>query len=198
MANFAGKTTTPPSRSSDRTRAGRARLLTGATGLATLCLGLATMAGGTASAATQPTLGVGHSGTYGAVLVDSRGLSLYTLSNSENKMVCTGKCLSFWPPVVVSKSTTHVDLGPGVTGEIGFMPLTKTTKEVTFDGYPLYTFVKDTGPGQSHGEGVVAFGGTWELVRPAALVAPAAKAASGATTKAAASGTTTTTAYVYK
>ncbi|HET9058643.1 MAG TPA: hypothetical protein VFN61_01885 [Acidimicrobiales bacterium] len=122
--------------------------------------------------------------------MNSRGFSLYTLSNSANKMVCTGKCLSFWPPVVVSKSTTHIDLGPGVTGEVGFLPLTKTTKEVTFDGYPLYTFVKDTGPGQSHGEGVVAFGGTWELIRPAALVAPA--------TKAAASGTTTTTAYGYK
>lgn len=194
MANFTGTTTTPPSRSGNRPRANQVRLATGTAGIAAFCLGLATLTGGAASAASKPAaatkLDAGHAGAYGAVLVDSHGFSLYTLANSAGKMVCKGKCLSFWPPVAVSKSTKQVDLGPGVTGEIGFLPLTKTTKEVTFDGYPLYTFVKDTAPGQSHGEGIVAFGGTWELLRPAALVAPSKKATAG--------GTTTTTSYGYK
>jgi predicted lipoprotein with Yx(FWY)xxD motif len=47
------------------------------------------------------------------------------------------------------------------------------TKQVTFDGCPLYTFVKDTGAGQTHGEGIVAFGGTWGLLRASSLIIPA-------------------------
>ncbi len=186
--------TASPSRATARSRAKRLRLAVAATSAAALCLAGAGLAGQVASAAPAKAAGsglldVGHAGRFGAVLVDSHGLSLYTLSDSAGKMVCTGKCLGFWPPLVVSKSTTHVTLGAGVTGEVGFLPLSKTTKEVTFDGYPVYTFVKDTGPGQSHGEGVVAFGGTWELLRPSALVAaPAPAASKAATTTSAGSG----------
>ncbi len=159
-----------------------------------LCLAVAgplVAAASPASAASHGLLDVGHAGRYGAVLTNAAGDSLYTLDNSQGKQVCTGRCLGFWPPVVVSRSTTHVDLGPGVTGQVGFMPLNSKSKLVTFDGYPLYTFIKDTKAGQANGEGVVAFGGTWELLRPSALVAaPAASAAAAAAPK-----TTTTKAY---
>jgi hypothetical protein len=38
---------------------------------------------------------------------------------------------------------------------------------VTYNHHPLYTFVKDTKAGQTNGEGVNAFGATWNAVSPA-------------------------------
>jgi len=38
---------------------------------------------------------------------------------------------------------------------------------VTYKRHPLYTFVKDTKKGQTNGEGVNAFGGTWDAVSAA-------------------------------
>ncbi len=195
MATSAETSPAFPSKATTWSRAKVLRLAAASTGAVALCLAGAGIMGEAASASPAKAsagalLGAGHAGSYSPVLVDSHGHSLYTLSDSAGKMVCTGKCLAFWPPVVVSAATTHVSLGAGVSGEIGFMRLSKTTKEVTFDGYPLYTFVKDTGAGQSHGEGVVAFGGTWELLRASALVAPAGStgATNVTTTTAARSG----------
>jgi Secreted repeat of unknown function len=39
--------------------------------------------------------------------------------------------------------------------------------QVTYNGHPLYTFVKDTKPGDTTGQGVVAFGAGWFAVSPA-------------------------------
>ena len=37
---------------------------------------------------------------------------------------------------------------------------------LTAAGWPLYTFAKDTGAGQVHGQGIQAFGGTWYVIDP--------------------------------
>jgi predicted lipoprotein with Yx(FWY)xxD motif len=142
-------------------------------------------------------LKAGNVSGFGEILTNAHGFSLYGLSDEfGGKLACTGECLKFWPPVLVSKSATKVSLGAGVTGEIGFVARSATTKQVTFDGYPLYTFVKDSGPGQKHGEGVVAFGGTWGLLRASSLILPAKAAAATSTTSttAASMSTTSTTA----
>ena len=36
--------------------------------------------------------------------------------------------------------------------------------EVTYNHWPLYTFVKDSGPGTAHGQGLMGFGGTWYVL----------------------------------
>jgi hypothetical protein len=38
---------------------------------------------------------------------------------------------------------------------------------VTYNRHPVYTFVKDTKQGQTNGEGLSAFGGTWDALSPA-------------------------------
>jgi predicted lipoprotein with Yx(FWY)xxD motif len=130
---------------------------------------------------------------YGEVLANSSHMSLYGLSvESVHKLVCNGACLTYWPPLEVSSATKSVSLGPGVSGVVGFVARSATKKQVTFDGIPLYLFIKDTKPGQTFGEGVAAFGGTWGLVRASSLILPA-KPSSGSTS----STTVTTTKYGY-
>lgn len=105
----------------------------------------------------------------GTVLTGSDGASLYLLSSASGDPVhCDGACLSIWPPVVVPSSVRRVRAGRDVAGHLGLVPRSSATEQVTDNGYPLYTFAGDSRPGQTKGQGVVSFGGTWHLVRAGA------------------------------
>jgi predicted lipoprotein with Yx(FWY)xxD motif len=96
------------------------------------------------------------------------GHSLYVLSTeSKTKLHCTSSsCVKSWPPLLVAKNA-KITAGSGVKGKISHV--TRGSKwQVTYNGWPVYTFVVDSGPGQSNGEKIVAFGGTWYLVHAAA------------------------------
>ena len=108
------------------------------------------------------------------VLVDSSHHTLYLLSNEKSAHLhCTGTCLTYWPPVLVSKSIKTLSLGPGVKGKIGFVMRTRSMKQVTFNSYPLYRFSGDAGAGKTNGEGLRSFGGTWYALKAAATTAAA-------------------------
>ncbi|MGH7697990.1 MAG: hypothetical protein ACRENV_04855, partial [Candidatus Dormibacteria bacterium] len=49
---------------------------------------------------------------------------------------------------------------------------------VTYGGWPLYTYSGDSAPGQSKGEGLKSFGGTWWAVGASGLPVKASGAAS--------------------
>ena len=175
-------------RGTGRSRRALFNYVAAATGVVTLALGslavVAPVSAATPMSAGDPAfLQAANVGTFGQVLTNSHGFTLYGLSDENGgKLACTGKCLQFWPPALVSTSVMTVSLGAGVTGAIGFVTRSATTKQVTFDGYPLYTFVKDTGARQAHGEGISAFGGTWGLLRASSLIVPAKTAAATTTT----------------
>jgi len=40
-------------------------------------------------------------------------------------------------------------------------------QQITYSGHPLYLFVKDQKAGDTNGEGLTAFGGSWFAVSPA-------------------------------
>jgi predicted lipoprotein with Yx(FWY)xxD motif len=112
----------------------------------------AATSGGTVS--TKSVSGVG------TVLVDSKGMALYTNDqDTSSKVACTGQCQSFWIPLKASGGKpTSAD--SAVQSKLGMLQ-----GIVTFDGKPLYTFVQDTSPGQVNGNGFQdSFGGktfTW-------------------------------------
>jgi len=134
---------------------------------------LLTLAGCGASAANQPAASgatnssKGHglavaSTSLGKVLVEN-GRTLYTLSaDSTNHSTCSSSCLTFWP-AVSSRKPAHAR---GVTGMIGTTSVRTGGTTLTVDGRPLYTFVKDSAPGDVKGEGLKEFGGVWHAVSP--------------------------------
>ena len=101
----------------------------------------------------------------GRILVDSRGQTLYLFGkDKKGKSACSGQCAVNWPPLITNGK-------PRVTNGAR-ASLVGTTKradgrmQVTYNHHPLYTFVKDTKKGQTNGEGIQAFGGTWYDVSP--------------------------------
>jgi predicted lipoprotein with Yx(FWY)xxD motif len=134
---------------------------------------------------------------FAGALVNHSSHSLYILSSEKGAALkCTGSCLTSWPPLEVSTPVTSISLGAGVAGKIGFVARGGSKKQVTFNSYPLYTFVGDSGPRQSHGQDIKALGGTWTLVKADAKTAaatPFTSAASPTPTPTPTTPTTTTT-----
>ena len=172
------------------------RSLAGAAGLAGACCVAVSLLAGPAGAsparrhlAPRPTIEVVAVPGYGHVLATSTGNTLYVLSaEATGKIVCSGGCLPVWPPLLVPASVKHLRVGPGVKGKIGFVHRSAGKNQVTFNGYPVYTYVGDAKPRQTNGEGIVHLG-TWTLADPAATTTaatpvkphpkPHAKASSG-------------------
>jgi predicted lipoprotein with Yx(FWY)xxD motif len=93
----------------------------------------------------------------GTVLVDSKGMTLYTYSGdtTPGTSTCTGQCATAWPPLVVTGSPTYAD---GLTAS-KFTTISRSdgTKQLAFNGKPLYTFQSDSAPGDTSGQGVGGF-----------------------------------------
>jgi predicted lipoprotein with Yx(FWY)xxD motif len=102
-----------------------------------------------------------ESKTFGKILVDSAGQTLYTLVQGKSSPACSGACAGVWPPLL---SQGKPRAAKGV--ERGLLGTVKRGKalQVTFDGWRLYTYVGDLRPRQTLGEGIKSFGGTWLVV----------------------------------
>jgi len=114
-----------------------------------------------ASAAAKP-IAMTASSKLGELLVDSKGMTLYTLSNNGMSVPCTGQCLGFWPPLLLPTGETS-PVAQGVAN----LAAAKTAagEQVAYLGAPLYTFSMDKAPGDTNGEGITSFGGTWHVVK---------------------------------
>ncbi|MCL4552775.1 MAG: hypothetical protein M1305_04385 [Candidatus Marsarchaeota archaeon] len=108
----------------------------------------------TAPAVTATTVGVATSPTYGSYLTTPGGLPLYTYSgDSPGASTVTGDLLAAWPPFTASGNLT---LPSGVGGTLSQITRPDGSKQVAYNGLPLYTFVNDT-PGHVTGQGVAGF-----------------------------------------
>jgi predicted lipoprotein with Yx(FWY)xxD motif len=130
-----------------------------------------------ALAAATVTIGTASNSRLGErVAVNSSGRTLYTLSGeSVHHLLCkSSACLKFWPPVRLSPSGARLKAGSGLQGHLGTLRRSGGIVQVTLRGRPLYRFAGDSGRGQTNGEGIVSFGGTWHA-------APASTSASHGT-----------------
>lgn len=102
----------------------------------------------------------------GAVLTDSAGRTLYYFTkDGPNVSHCTGKCATIWPPFA---SSSPLALPAGVPGKLGVITRKSGTKQVTYNGMPLYYYSGDKAPGEANGQGLL---GSWFVVKPSAVAA---------------------------
>ena len=154
-------------------RSRRITWLAGAAAVAVLALGLAACSSGaqaTGSSAApasgeQGTVDVAQSGL-GQLLVNSQGSTLYLFQkDTGTQSECTGECATNWPPLRTNGQPT---VGSGASASlIGTTPRSDGAAQVTYNGHPVYTFSGDQQPGDTNGEGLTAFGGSWFVLSPA-------------------------------
>jgi len=119
----------------------------------------------------------------GTVLTDQSGRTLYTAQQEARGVIrCTAGCLSFWFPVTVGEGATPRAAGT-ITGTLGSIQRPDDrTRQLTFNGQPLYTFRLDETPGQIHGNNFTdQFGGqtfSWHAVTAGAGAATPGQPAS--------------------
>jgi predicted lipoprotein with Yx(FWY)xxD motif len=103
------------------------------------------------------------SGIPAKALVGSNGRTLYLFQADKNgTSACTGACAAAWPPDTV---TGTPQAGSGVSPALlGTITRPDGTRQVTYNGHPLYYFTADAAGGTAHGEGVKAFGAEWYVV----------------------------------
>ena len=112
------------------------------------------------------------------------------VKDATNKSNCSGSCTVAWPPVLLAKGQTK-PVGKGV-GHLGVIMRSNGSHQVTYEGIPLYTFVRDT-KHSIDGNIKDAFG-QWWTVNPAHPKATPVKSgssgsgSSGPTTTAPSSG----------
>ena len=91
------------------------------------------------------------------VVTNSRGFTLYWfVPDTSTTLKCNGSCATYWPPVKGPATA-----GAGVTGTLGTITRSDGTKQATYDGHPLYTYIGDTAPGQAKGNALNLSGGLW-------------------------------------
>jgi predicted lipoprotein with Yx(FWY)xxD motif len=115
----------------------------------------------TPSGETTP-VSVGTASGVGKILVDSNGMTLYYFEKDQKgsgKSKCEGACASAWPPLTTGGEAEAM---AGVNASmLGTIERSDGTTQVTYAGWPLYTFVEDKKPGEDNGTDSKAFGGSW-------------------------------------
>lgn len=99
------------------------------------------------------------------ILVGENGMTLYyyTPDKGTGKVTCTGACLQAWPPLLLPTGVDKPVGETGVTGTLGTVASPNGGMQVTYNGWPLYFWQKDTKPGDTTGQNV---GGKWFVVPP--------------------------------
>ena len=89
----------------------------------------------------------------GTALVDGTGRALYLFeADTGTTSTCTGACAQVWPPLLTS-GPAPVTTGAAQASLVGTSPRADGTRQVTYDGHPLYYFAGDTAPGDVTGSG---------------------------------------------
>jgi predicted lipoprotein with Yx(FWY)xxD motif len=98
---------------------------------------------------------------FGRVLFDSDGYALYMFTSDSRKSKCNGDCAVAWPPL---RAQGKLVGGKGVKDRLlGKVKRKDGTKQVTYNGHPLYNYIDDP-QGVVLCQNVREFGGLWYVV----------------------------------
>ncbi len=109
------------------------------------------------AAFAQPTAPTSADTPKGKSLVDVNGMTLYTFDrDAKGKSNCNGQCASLWLPLIA-------DTDAKASGDFSFVTRDDGRKQWAYKGKPLYTWSKDTKPGDVTGDGVNS---VWHIAAP--------------------------------
>jgi predicted lipoprotein with Yx(FWY)xxD motif len=108
---------------------------------------------------------------FGSYLADGSGRPLYLFTEDEQgsgsskaKVNCYDACAAAWPPA--TSTNTPQASGEVDKDKLGTVKRKDGTVQVTYNGWPLYYFVKDEGAETPAGQDLHAQGGEWYLLKP--------------------------------
>ena len=96
--------------------------------------------------------------TSDGILTTAPGMTLYTFDKDvagSGKSACVDQCAKNWPPLIAGDMTMPMGDWSVVTRNDG-------TRQWAYKGKPLYTWIKDTKPGDRTGDG---FNNAWRIAR---------------------------------
>jgi predicted lipoprotein with Yx(FWY)xxD motif len=94
----------------------------------------------------------------GGMFVDAKGMTLYTFDkDTPGKSMCNGQCAVNWPPAIVADDAKAAGNWTIVVRDDGL-------KQWAYKGKPVYTWIKDTKPGDTTGDGFLK--GAWHTAKP--------------------------------
>ena len=106
---------------------------------------------------------LGGNDALGPFLTGSDGMTLYIFTKDEIGIThCYDQCAVNWPPLMWEDGQS-LSAGEGVTGELATTERDDGGMQVTYNGWPLYYWVKDAAPQDATGHGV---GAVWAVATP--------------------------------
>jgi predicted lipoprotein with Yx(FWY)xxD motif len=104
----------------------------------------------------------------GSVLVDGSGRTVYILTaDGKTNVPCddASGCTGLWPDLPLPDGSSGAKAGSGVKASLlGTKKLSDGETYPTYHGWLMYEYSGDSGPGQSNGQGIKSFGGTWYVL----------------------------------
>jgi predicted lipoprotein with Yx(FWY)xxD motif len=96
---------------------------------------------------------------------------MFVPDRKRGKSTCYNGCASAWPPLRLPTGVTV----PVAAGKAKASLLGTTTRkdgglQVVYNGWPLYLWAGDNGPGQATGQGINSLGGYWYVLSPKGAV----------------------------
>lgn len=124
-----------------------------------------------AAAETEPpesgtAVSTGIPGKVGRVVVSQVGFTLYAFSKDKRNSgttACYGHCANLWIPYLTRAKPTVIQKARA--SELGTLKRADGTTQVTYGGWPLYTYKPDPA-GTAGGAGRKSFGGVWYPIDP--------------------------------
>ncbi len=100
------------------------------------------------------------------MLVNADGSTLYLYEfDRQGVSRCKGICAVDWPPLLVSDERGHARFGRGVNSAlVGTVRRANGSLQLTYNGWPLYSWRQDSEPGEASGENYDM--GAWLAISP--------------------------------
>ena len=92
----------------------------------------------------------------GTIIVDGKGRTLYAFGHDlKNKSRCSGACAQNWPPAAAPAKPT---VAKGIDkSKLKVIKRGDGSRQLSFNGHPLYRFSLDSARGDTNGQNVTAY-----------------------------------------